>query len=132
MFDVNLLAVFVMAIVHFALSFLWYSPALFGTTWMEAKGFKKEEACCSPKTCSAAFFVALFVSIVLAQFVTRLEVDTFVEGAQIGFMAWLGFVATTHMSSVLWARCPIKVFFINTGIMLISLCLMGGVFAIWQ
>ena len=57
---------------------------------------------------------------------------TFGDGAHVGFWVWLGFIATTYFSAVIWQKMHPKEFFIHVGYSLIALLLMGGVLAVWH
>ena len=53
-------------------------------------------------------------------------------GAQVGALAWLGFVATTSLADVTWAKRPFALWLVNNGVHLIGLTLMGGMLAVWR
>ncbi len=53
-----------------------------------------------------------------------------VEGALAGVITWLGFVATTRASAVLFEKRPLGLYWINAGYDLISLALMGTILAL--
>ena len=129
----NMTAIIVMAVVYMAIGWLWYSPMLFGKMIQcPTKDNKNNGECCSWKNYVGEFVLALVIGYVLSLFVLGLNAITFVTGAKIGFWAWLGFVATTMYSKVLWAKKPMVNFYICAGFYLLMLVLMGGVFAVWQ
>lgn len=134
--SVNLAAVLVAALVNMVLGGLWYSPLLFGKTWMklsnipmEKMGEMKKQA---TKSYAIAFVAALVMSYVLAHFATYMKVATIPEGAQLGFWIWLGFVVPVSLGSVLWEGKGYTLFGINVGYYLVSLLIMGSIFAVWQ
>jgi hypothetical protein len=45
----------------------------------------------------------------------------------VGFLAWIGFVATTQISEVIWGEAPFKLFLLETGCKLLILLAMGGI-----
>ncbi len=59
---VNWLAIVVAAVVSFALGWLWYSPKLFGTRWMEGVGvsFNEAEGYSIPAMIAQAIGIFLF------------------------------------------------------------------------
>lgn len=130
--DNNFYAIFATAILQFIIGALWYSPCMFGNTWLNACNLKSEELKCGACSMIGAFIIALVISCVLSLFVHATHALTALEGAMIGFWAWLGFVATTHFSSVIWEQNPLKVYFIKVACLLLSFVVTGAILAYWQ
>ncbi len=133
----NYAAIFIAALAHMILGALWYSPILFGKSWMKLMNFNAKTMEESKKRGMAKlymimFIVALLMSYILAHFVKYTSSMTAIEGLQLGFWLWLGFVATIMINSVLWESKPIKLYLINIGYYFISLLLMGVILASWQ
>lgn len=135
--DVNYLAVLVSAIIQMAVGAFWYSPAGFGKQWAALMGWTdpaKIEAMKKGATKGyvGGFIGALVLSYVLAQFVYLAGASTLTGGATVGFWVWLGFVATTQISTLLWDNKPPKLFAINTAYSLVTLLVSGAILALWQ
>lgn len=135
--NLNYVAVLIAALVNMALGAFWYSKSGFGSQWMKLVGLTKEDADKAKaegmtKNYVFAFVGALFMACALGVLVNVLGAMTVFAGAQLGFLVWLGFVATTSISDVLWARKPIKLYMINVGYYLVALVLMGAVLAVWH
>ncbi len=133
--SMNYLAVLVAAIANFLLGGLWYSPLLFAKKWMALVGITEEQikqSGSAGKAYMGTFVSALVMAYVLAHFVSYAEATTLVQGAQTGFWAWLGFVATTSIANHLFEHRPFGLFFINSGFYLVSLLLMGAILAVWR
>jgi len=130
--EINYLTVFVAAIVNMAIGFIWYGPA-FGKAWLQLMGKRMEDINKKqiPKMYAAAFIATLIMSYVLAHFVDYAEATTAIAGAQTGFWAWLGFIATVTLGSVLWEGKPPKLYILNNAYQLISLVIMGAILAVW-
>ena len=139
----NFLAIIVMALVYMGIGWLWYSPKLFGNmiscpTKMEGRpetrvdGKTDEDKMCCWKSYVGEFVLACIIGYVLSLFAIAMSFDTFVQGVKLGFWSWLGFVATTMFSKVLWTHKPIVNFYISAGFYLLMLVLMGGVLAVWH
>lgn len=134
--SVNYIAVFVSAIASMALGYLWYSPILFGKAWEKMAGveMKKEGA---TKSYILMLVSALVVAYVMAHFVWLVaqgfgsEVSA-ASGVSTAFWAWLGFVATTSLGSVLWEAKPWAYWLINAGYWLVNLVLIGAIVGTWQ
>ena len=129
--DVNLWAVLVSAILNIVIGTLWYSPLLFGKIWMEANGINEEEMKGAYKAYLGAFLNSFISAYVLSVFINWIGAENALQGAFIGFLAWLGFVATTQFSAVLWEKKPLNLYGIHAGVMLLNLIAMGALLAWW-
>ncbi len=131
---VNYMAVLVAAVVSFAIGAAWYSPMLFAKPWMKATG--ANEGSMQKGGMGSAMvrmFIALLVTgYVLAHFSYYLHLGTAMAGAKLGVWAWLGFVATFALNSVLFERRSRTWFWIVTGYQLVSLVVMGMIIAAWR
>lgn len=123
--QIDWLIVFVAAILNMIIGFFWYSKWLFGPTWTKLHKMKEE----SPHKSSLVYtlIVSLFIAYFLTVFEGYLRVTTVTDGMFVGFCLWLGFVATTQISSVIWCKTPFKLFAIDTGGKLLSYLVMSGV-----
>ena len=129
--DLNWAAILVIAVLNIILGMLWYSPQVFGKTWMELMRFDESECEASYQHIIGGFCVALITATVLAIFVNFAEAFTMGEGMTVGFLAWLGFVATTHFSGVIWAKKPLKAYLIDSGYYLVYLLIAGAILGAW-
>lgn len=132
---INYLAVLVAAIVSMIVGAFWYSPMLFGKQWMEWMNFAPKDMLDMKKRANASyainFLTLLLMAFVLAHFVDYAQATTFIEGVQLGFWVWLGFIATISLGSVLWENKPIQAYLLNAGYQLVSLVLMGVILTLW-
>jgi len=134
---VNWLAVIVAAVIQMVLGFLWYGP-LFGKTWMSLMSITPQamsERMASGgmgKTYAWSFVGALVTAAVLGKLVGTFGATSVSDGASVGFWAWLGFVATVTLGSVLYERRPVGLYTLNNGYQLVSLAVMGAVLAVWR
>ncbi len=123
-------AIIVMALIYMGIGWLWYSPKLFGN--MMSCPTKEEGKCCSWKLYVGEFVLALIMAYVVSSFAIEMHSDSIWSGIKLGFWAWLGFVATTMFSKVLWSHKPVKTFCITAGFYLLMLVLMGAVLSVWH
>lgn len=131
-FPINWLAVLVAAIVKQAIGTAWFSPVLFGPTWMKLVGCDQAEMKARlPKIVPLDIIGALIMAFVLVHAVHYAGATTLVTGAAVGFFNWLGFIAVTTFGHVLYEKRPVKLFLIDNGYLLIALLLMGAILAIW-
>jgi hypothetical protein len=129
---VNWLAVIVAALSTFLIGFLWYSPAVFGNSWMKENGFTEESMknANMMKIFGLAFVLSFVASINLAMFLGPGQDATM--GAFYGFLAGFGWVATFVGTHYLFERKSFKLFLINAGYSVVSLTVMGTIIGAWK
>ncbi len=124
---INYFAVFIAALVYFIFGALWYSPFAFGHRWTKHEVEKKEEHkvphLIVPYVCE--FILNLIMAFVLAFFIEFSQAENYTDACVVALWIWIGFVATTHFSAVLWSRKSVKSFFIHATFILAGLLLMS-------
>ncbi len=130
---VNLVAVLVAAIAAYAMGALWHG-FLFQKTWMKLMGFtKKTKGNLTPaKAMIAGFFVTLFASYVIANFVQLLSVSDAFGAFQLAIWGWLGFCMPINLGAYLWENKPFKLFVLNGAFRLVELLILALVLAYWK
>lgn len=135
MFPVNYLSVLVSAIASMAIGFVWYSPVLFGKSWMKLSKIDPKKMAAANKnmagTYSLSFVAALVTAVILSVFLDYALASTVMEAAIVGLFAWLGFVATTLLTGVLFEGKPWNLFLINSGYQLASILAMSVILVMW-
>lgn len=126
------LAVLVASVVAFVIGFLWYSPLLFGRIWIKLMGFSKNEIRkAKNKNMTLVMILGFLSTVVMAYFlnylINSLGYTDAVSGGLIGFIVWLGFLATTMLGSVLWEGKPFSLYLINTTHHLVNYVVMGAI-----
>ena len=56
-----------------------------------------------------------------------MELETPMEGAQLGFWLWLGFTGATGLSDHMFTKNPLQLFILNSGYRLVALLAMGAI-----
>lgn len=132
--DINFVAVILGAISNMVLGMFWYSPMGFGTLWMNLANMKpanKKEEDDMKKNATPAMLVAVVTSLitayVMAHFASFMELETPMEGAQLGFWLWLGFTGATGLSDHMFTKNPLQLFILNSGYRLVALLAMGAI-----
>ncbi len=127
---VNYVTVLIAALVYFVIGAIWYAPFFFGhrkhhdtATLTEAEHKHHFGPAVSY---IGEFIISFIISYVLAIFMQVSQADDVLEGIAVAFWVWLGFIATTHFSAVLWDRKTLKSFFIHAGFMLVGFIAMGA------
>lgn len=109
---------------HMIIGMLWYSPTVFGTMWMQLARVTPD-----PSRMKNAIICGFISNIIMASimvcFMIRLNITTFAQAFNFGWMAWLGFVAPTSLQSVLWANDPVQLYVLNNGCRLASMVVMA-------
>jgi hypothetical protein len=132
-FPINYLALLVATIIKLVLGMLWYSPLLFGRSWMNLTGCDPKDMKSSMPAAMLVDFVASFLmSFVLLHAVHYAGAQSAAQGAAVGFFNWIGFVAAVTIGSVVYEKRPFKLFLLNNGFYLIALPIMGAVVAVWR
>ncbi len=136
-FSVNYTAILAAAVVNMVLGFLWYGP-LFGKPWMKMMGYSKEDmekakkSGMMPKLYVTALAGAVVMAYVLSHFLQVGGASTATAGATVGFWVWLGFIATTTLSGLLWEKKPFNLYLLNNGYYLVLLLVNGALLAVWK
>ncbi len=132
-FDINYWSVLVAALAGWVVGAVWYSPALFAKPWLKALGKRQgDNKGGAGKAMGIGFLVTLLTAYVLAHFVQAVGAIDWMEGAQLGFWAWLGFVFTRTMLSSVFEGRSWKLFCIGTFHDLVVFLVMGGILGYWQ
>lgn len=122
-------------IIIMLIGFLWYSPSLFGDTWELLIGKSEKELHKIKKRVGFSYginFIATFIlSYVLAYIIRSTNTFTLLGGITIGFLCWLGFVATTSIGSVLFEGKPKGLYFLHNGFQLVSFVVAGVILTLW-
>lgn len=122
----SVIAIVVAAFAKYVIGMIWYHPKVFGTPWAESLHLRMEGMKPEAKDLISAGVIALVSAFVLALFIDWTAALTSLEGAQVGFWAALGFIATTKYSHVIWTKSPLRVFFIDVGYCFVAYIIMGA------
>jgi hypothetical protein len=130
--SISWLAVLVAAIIKFAIGAVWYQP-LFGKRYRAL--MKVPEGAVADGFMQAmivGFVGDLIMAYVLARFVAHYGDGGIGGGLLVGFMAWLGFVATLMAGQIYYEKKPVELIAINAGYQLVGLLVMGAIFGVWH
>ena len=133
----NYVAVLVAGIISMIIGGFWYSPAGFGKAWIKLSGMTNKQLSHVKKKGMAgsyvfAFVAAIITNWVLAQVLTISGAASARVGMLVGFTLWLGFIATTLLSGLLWEQKPLRLYLINAGHYLLVFLINGALLAVWQ
>ena len=107
---INWLAVVVATVVAFGLGGLWYSKALFGSTWLQEVGLTEESVnnANMPRTFGGTFVLQLLATTGLA---TTLGADsTWMDGLHNGLTIGVLWIATAYGITYLFEQRSLRLF----------------------
>ena len=129
MWSAALVPVLLAAVVSALLGFVWYHPRAFGSSWMRLSGISPEAVELGRRrmhrNAALALLAGAVAALVLRAFEIGLGVYDVRGAVQVGFFAWLGFVAPALLGVVLWEQKPFFLYVINAGYWLVSLLAMS-------
>jgi hypothetical protein len=132
--DINYLAVILGAIAAQPLGALWYSRSVFGTTWMQLRGYTEEDvAHGGPAPYVVGFLAALVVAYSLARLVDMVGADSVGECIAIAAFVWAGFAATVQATQIAFSpRRSVGLFGVEGGYQLTSFVVIGLIVGLFQ
>jgi hypothetical protein len=131
---INYVAVIVAAVVHFVIGGLWYG-LIFANIFVDIVGREQLEKMAADSHWSQyliAFISSLVLVYILAHFVQFTGSRTVAGGLQTAFWLWLGFVATTQLSGVIFEQRRLGLYLLNIGYHLVACLICGALLAVWQ
>jgi Protein of unknown function (DUF1761) len=128
----NFAAVFVAALISFAIGGLWYSPLLFARSWMKEAGLNEQQMQGAPmgRIFALAGLASLVMAFNLAAFIGPKASLSF--GLFAGAAAAIGWVAMSLGVIYLFERRSLKLWLINSGYQVLAYTLMGGLLGVWK
>ena len=128
--DVNWFGIAAGAISAFVVGGLWYSPLLFGKSWMKLAGVTQEtlDGANPALMYGLGFVLSLLAALVFAMFIGSSPSLPFAAGA--GFSAGLCWVGTSFGINYLFEQKPFRLFAINAGYHTLQFTLYGVCLAV--
>jgi hypothetical protein len=131
--SLHLSAIAAAAVVKMILGALWYSPVLFVKPWMEMTGITQEQLRQRmPKGIVVDLLGSILTAFGMAYIVGYSGASGVDGGLSIAFLVWLGFVAPSALSPILYEGKPWGLWLLNSGYWLVSFMAMGAVLATWN
>jgi hypothetical protein len=136
----NWTAILLAAIVAYAIGTLWFSPALFGRAWMKAMGWnmkdvekemKKTNQMKMAKSYFIMFLGTLIMSFVLSILIHVFGATSLSDASIIGVLVWVGFIATSKISDVLFEGKNFEYYAITVMHSFVVILVMCWILAAW-
>lgn len=132
-FGVNYLAVVVAAIVAMVIGFAYYSPQAMGNRWMSYLGTTRAQlGNPEPSGMAAGAIASLLNAWVLALLALNLGATDAGSGAMLGFLCWLGFMATITAAGVAFLKQPWGLWVVNNIHNVIVQIVMAMIVTVWR
>jgi Protein of unknown function (DUF1761) len=129
---VSWVAVIVATVAYAVIGFAWFAPQVFGQRWAASVGRTLPGPGQIPwTTLVSSFVVGLVAAYVLALLAGAAGAKTLADGALLGLLAWLGFVATSSGAAVFFEGRSTTWWAISSGYWLVSLVVMGAIIGYW-
>ena len=122
------IGILIAAVLYLVIGAIWYSDFLFGPLSKELS-FQEKGDNRGVLSLFAQFLLAWVTAFFIDFFQRHLLITTVSDGMFVAFCFWLGFVAPSQLSSLLWGRGSWKRFMIHGGYRLLSYLAMGGLIA---
>ena len=129
---INWLAVIVAAVVKFAIGAVWFT-ALFGKRWRALQGVP--EGAVDGRPChrdDRADHRRPDHGLRPGPLLGHYGATDLWDGVLIGFMAWLGFVATIMVGQIFYEKKKPELIAIGAGYQLVGIVVMGAILAVWH
>ena len=124
----NWVAVIAAAVAGFVSAYIWYMPMLFGKRWGGSVG--REPVTLSnltPTVMVGAVVMPLVAAYVLTLLIGGVGANSLVDGAVVGFLAWLGFSAMAGLNAFVYDGRNSTWLMITAGYSLVMLVVMGAI-----
>lgn len=140
--EVNLMLILVCGVIAMVVGMFWYGPLLFGKAFIKANDWpdwetlSSEEKKIKQKEMSWLYLVQFIFTLiqlyVLAHFV---QGWTDVSGVEVAIWLWLGFIAPTVASNLIWSMTTLRkrviLFGIIGGYQLVCMTIFGYILSHW-
>ena len=128
--ELNYWAILLASLSSFMLGGLWYSPVLFGKTWLEGCGLTELDLRNSdPKLIyGLAFILSLLAAFVLA-FILGPD-PSITQSITIGAAAGIGLASSSLGISYIFEQRPLSLFLVNGGYHTFQFILMGVILSV--
>jgi len=133
-FQINYLAVIAAAVIYMGVAALWYSPLMFGRSWMRENKLDEEtlEQRGMFPALAYAFIAALVLAFGIAMLIALTGRESWFGGALIGLFAGVLISAPAALPVYVFENRSLHLYALNEGMPVIAFAIMGAVIGGWQ
>jgi hypothetical protein len=125
---VSIVAVLAAAVVNMVVAAVWYSPLLFGGTWMAAAGASEDALRrAAGRGYLAATLASALAAFTLASSAAAFEVTGLTGGMLLGMEYGVGLAAPYVLSIMMFEARPVRLVAIDVGFTVVGVTAMGAV-----
>lgn len=129
----NWWAVLAATVAGYALGALWYSPLLFGNSWMKLQGLKEEDLKSGwAKAMIITFITTFLTAFVMEAVVATWDITSWNYAIPLTFLFGLFLYAGNVLSDYLYAQKPIKLFLIVSMYRVVMIFIITLILIIWR
>ncbi len=135
MIPVNYVAIGVASVVSMIVGSLWYSPFLFGASWMHLRGIdpKKQGDTAFPvKDLLIELLITLVTVYVLDILVIVFGAVSLRATVQLSLLVWVGFYLSALISQTVWEKRPFGLLAINASLRLVIVVIVTAILGAWN
>jgi hypothetical protein len=126
----NYIAAVVTGLAAFALSLLWYSPFLFGNTWLALRNAPVHPL--PGWTFLLAPLREIISALLLTHLIVRLGVNNWKNALGLGFVLWFSFYFVQLTGAVMWDNLPWQLGLVHSGDWLMKMLFMSFLLNAWH
>jgi len=128
---VSLLALVAGTVAHMGIGMAWFSPMLFGDHWLALTKIKRGSLKMDERHIIGSALIGATLTLVLGYLLSALGATTCLEAIKFALILWIGFVATTHFSPVLWEKRPLALYALCSAYWAVDLLVISCIVTKW-
>jgi len=131
-FEVNWLAVTIVALIYFAIHFFWYFPSAFGNLWLKLVGKEGEPKSKIIKETIIMIPLSFITVLVIDVVMILIGISEIGPALLLSLLLWIGFVATIGINQSNFNDRGMKLFLLEYIVYLIAFLIAGSILVIWK
>ncbi|HKX72649.1 MAG TPA: DUF1761 domain-containing protein [Candidatus Saccharimonadales bacterium] len=132
--QINIWALLAASVLSYAVNFVWFM-FIFSEPYLQGLGKTDEELALGPNGIEASIMQLVgnvVMAFVLSWLAVRMGMQTALQGAKLGAIAWVGFVAAVLGPMYAFQAFSLAFFLITAGSVLLTFVITGAIVGGWQ
>lgn len=131
--DFDWWGILVATLASYAFGALWYSPFLFGNTWVKLNRLKEEDMKKSAGTAMLVTFITTFFTVMVVEiFIVGLQTNFIGQSIMVGILIGLFVLAGNMLSENLYSNRPLKLWLVSAGYRFFMVMIIAIVLGLWR